>query len=165
MDVDPDEVAQGFWDAVSKVYSPDTEYMVLSWDLVPVAVDYHYDMYVLVDDIVLMLEGLLAEDFSEVRVAWGSSSFRAVWWIRPKESGDGPRELVLDSEWDCILGSYEFLLNERREITVERDEFIGRWFALLRKLVADVEAKNVRMEDTMMFDRAKALIGAAGEGS
>jgi hypothetical protein len=157
---DVNEQAQNLSDAMTLIYTYDTEMMVLSWNDVVVAADYQDDVYVFIDDVVLMLEALRDPDVTAYRMSFVSQTFNAVWRIQVRADG-----LVIRSSWDAAPGGYEFLLNERSELTVNRDFFVAEWKKLLRKVVADVEAKNVRMEDTMMFDRAKALIGAAEGGS
>jgi hypothetical protein len=107
------ETAADFSEAITFAYAKDTEPAVLSWNHVLVAIDYHYDVSVMAEDVVDLLEELEDPGFPETCVNWGSSTFQGQWAIRAT-LGD----LVLTSWWGEVHGSYEFLLNERSELTV-----------------------------------------------
>lgn len=154
--LDVDEIAQEMSDAIALVYPDDTEYLILSWNRVPVIVNYCDDFHVFVYQIVELLEKLQDPDFTEAELCTGASDFFAEWWIR--RDGD---ELVIESRWRSIVGSYEFLLNERSRLTVKADDFTTEWLKVLRRVVEDITAKAVRMEDDDLFVRAKALVVAA----
>jgi hypothetical protein len=152
-----EEIAEDFSEAITCAYAKETEVAFLFWNHLAVVIDYHYDTYVMAEGIVDMLEALRDPAFTATRVFWGSSEFLAEWRLRAAGA-----DVVVDSEWHSAHGSFEFLLNERSELTVGREFFVAEWTKLLRKLVADVAAKEVRMESTAVFDRARALAGTGG---
>ncbi|KIZ15417.1 hypothetical protein [Streptomyces natalensis] len=152
-----EEIPDDFAEAIGIIYPPDTEYLILSWNRIPVVVNYSEDLRVFIWDIVELLEGLQDPEFTESHVTTGASSFFAEWWIRR----DGA-QLIIDSRWSSVVGSYEFLLNERSELTVDAAVFTAEWLKLLRRLVDDMTEKAVRMEDDDLFLRAKALLAASG---
>ncbi|MGW7003159.1 hypothetical protein ACWGCW_10095 [Streptomyces sp. NPDC054933] len=156
--LDVDETADNMADAITLVYPADTEFMILSWNLIPVAVNYCEDIQVFVDDIVMLLEKIQTPDFTEAHVCTGASSFFSEWWIRR----DG-NDLVIDSRWDSVLGNYEFMLNERSKLTVETTVFTGEWLKVLRQLVDDLTKKSVQMENEDTFRRAQSLLAGSGE--
>ncbi|WP_405778528.1 hypothetical protein [Streptomyces sp. NBC_00859] len=156
--LDADEVADSFFEAIGLIYPPNTEYLVLSWNGVPVAVNYAEDLYVFVDDIIVLLEMVRGPEFSHTKLVTGASSFFTTWEIRREGA-----ELIIDSRWESVLGGYEFLLNERGSLRLTTADFAREWLKVLRRLVDDVTSKAVRMEDDAMFLRARALLADHGE--
>lgn len=88
----------------------------------------------------------------------GASSFFTTWEIR--REGD---ELIIDSRWECVLGGYESLLNERGRLILTTADFSREWLKVLRRLVDDITSQAVRMEDDEMFLRAKVLLANRNE--
>ncbi|WP_327296318.1 MULTISPECIES: hypothetical protein [unclassified Streptomyces] len=156
--LDVDQVADSFFEAIGLVYQPDTEYLVLSWNNVLVPVNYAEDLYVFVDDIIVLLETIQAPGFTHAQLVTGASSFFTTWEIRREETN-----LIIDSRWESILGSYEFVLNERSQLTLTAEEFTRQWLKMLRRVVDDITSKAVRIEDDDMFLRAKALLADCSE--
>lgn len=151
--LDVDGVADNLADAITLLYPVDTDVLIVSWNLVPIVLTYGEDVQVVVDDVVVLLEQLQDPGTRTARVYWGSSTFRAEWRLR-REGGI----LVVDSRWDSTLGSYESLLNERSRLTVDTAVFTREWLKVLRRLVEDIAAKAVRLEDADMLRRARALL-------
>ncbi|MFJ4920279.1 hypothetical protein [Streptomyces sp. NPDC088725] len=150
---DVDKVADNFFEAIGIIYRSRTEYLVLSWNGVPVAVNYAEDIYVFIDDIIILLEMLQKPGFTGARLETGASSFSTTWDI----CRDG-ENLVIDSRWESVLGGYEFLLNERSELILNTADFLREWLKVLQRLVDDITAQAVRMDDDDMFLRAKTLL-------
>ncbi|MBY8880539.1 DUF6086 family protein [Actinacidiphila acidipaludis] len=153
---DVDVVADNLADAITMLYPLDTDQLILSWNLVPIALSYCEDVQVMVDDIVVLLEQLRDPATESARVYWGSSTFRAEWRLRR----EGPN-LVVESRWESTSGSYEFLLNDRSPLTVDTVAFTREWLKVLRRLVEDVAAKSVALDNADMLLRARALLTAA----
>ena len=153
-----DEIAQDMSDALVSVYPDDTEYLVLSWNRVPVIVSYCDDLRYFLYQIVELLEKLQSTEFTQAELTTGAADFFAEWWIRL----DG-EDLVIVSRWRNIVGGYEFLLNERGTLTVARAEFVAEWLKVIRRVVTDITAKSVRMEDDDLFVRAKALLAGTDD--
>ncbi|MEV6682623.1 hypothetical protein AB0N09_38040 [Streptomyces erythrochromogenes] len=142
-------------DAVGEMYPSDAEDALLVWNLVPVRLSYAHDLAALLDDLVPLLEELRRPGFSDAEVFWGSDTFSAEWGI--VSEGDSLR---IRARWHSILGSYESLLAERGDAVIPAGEFIGEWAKVLRRIVTDIEAERVRLEDDDLFRRAKALLAA-----
>ncbi|MEV7543058.1 hypothetical protein [Streptomyces sp. NPDC089915] len=147
------ESAADMADAVGEMYSSEAEDAILVWNLVPVRLPYGYDLAALIDDLVPLLEEILRPEFKETEVFWGSDTFSAEWQMtREGES------LRIRARWHSTLGNYESLLAERGDAVVGRLEFVGEWSKVLRRIVADIEAQSVELEDDDVFVRAKALL-------
>ncbi|MFF7999058.1 hypothetical protein [Streptomyces sp. NPDC007917] len=147
------EAADDMADAVGQLYPLETEHAVLVWNRVPVLLEYRYDIPVLLDDLVPLLEGVQRREFSETRVYWGSDTFSAEWLIRR----DGEL-LSIDSRWMAVSGGYESLLNDRSQLAVEINSFVAEWLKVLRRITNDLGAQSVYLEDDEIAVRANALL-------
>ncbi|MEV0663980.1 hypothetical protein ACIBI3_16055 [Actinomadura luteofluorescens] len=146
------ESAEDMADATEQMYPMGTEDAILFWNRVPVRLDYRYDIPVLLDDLVPLLEEVQNPEFSQTKVHWGSDTFSTEWNIARNEDS-----LRIDSRWDSVHGSYEFLLNERSQLTVRIDSFVAEWLKVLRRITSDLVIRHVRLEDDDIATRAKML--------
>ncbi|WP_326592235.1 hypothetical protein [Streptomyces sp. NBC_01294] len=149
------ESAADMADAVGEMYSSEAEDAILVWNLVPVRLPYGYDLAALLDDLVPLLEEIQRLEFSETEVFWGSDTFSAEW--RMVREGDALR---IGARWHSTLGNYETLLAERGDVVVPVKEFVSEWAKVLRRIVTDIEAESVQLDDDDIFLRAKALLAA-----
>lgn len=152
------EVVLDIGDALVAVYPDHAERLIIGWNRVPVVVNYCDDLRYFVDDLVELLEELRSDDFVQAELTTGAADFFAVWSLRP----DG-ENLVIDSRWQNIVGNYEFLLNERSQLTVRRADFVAEWLKVIRRIVDDITARSVSMEIDETFLRAKALLVDSGD--
>ncbi|MCX5377632.1 hypothetical protein [Streptomyces sp. NBC_00091] len=150
------ESAADMADAVGEMYSSEAEDAILVWNLVPVRLSYGYDLAALIDDLVPLLEEIQRPEFSETEVFWGSDTFSAEWRIT-REGGDSLR---IQARWHSALGSYESLLAERGDSVVRTQVFVSEWAKVLQRIVTDMEAESVQLDDDDIFLRAKALLTA-----
>lgn len=109
----------------------------------------------MVDDIAMMLARLAEGSDKPVHVHWGPSGFQAEWRI----TRDGT-DLVIDSRWDSIDYGPAGLLNEHARLVVPEAHFRSEWLKVLRRLVDDISARSVTMEDTLIFDQVRAVLSA-----
>ncbi|MCX5587963.1 hypothetical protein ACFWG6_34235 [Streptomyces erythrochromogenes] len=152
-DVRKCESAADMADAVGEMYSSEAEDAILVWNLVPVRLPYGYDLAALLDDLVPLLEEVRRPEFSETEVFWGSDTFSAEWRI--VREGDSLR---IQARWHSTLGNYESLLAERGDAVVHAQVFVSEWGKVLRRIVADIEAASVQLDDDDIFRRAKDLV-------
>ncbi|MEV5141415.1 hypothetical protein AB0K71_21125 [Streptomyces syringium] len=149
------ESAADMADAVGEMYSSEAEDAILVWNLVPVRLPYGYDLAALLDDLVPLLEEIQRPEFSNAEVFWGSGTFSAEWkMVREADS------LRIQARWHSTLGNYESLLTERGDVVVCTQTFVGEWAKVLKRIVSDIEAEAVELEDDDIFLRAKALLAA-----
>ncbi|MEU3470804.1 hypothetical protein ABZ716_23165 [Streptomyces sp. NPDC006687] len=140
-------------DAVGELYSSETDDAVIVWNRVPVRLSYAHDIAALLDDLVPLLEEVQRADFAQAEVFWGSDTFSAEWTLAREDES-----LRIRSRWHSTLGNYESLLAECGDAVVRPEAFVGEWAKILRRIVADVEAKGVRMEDDDLYRRTKNLL-------
>ncbi|MFD3544283.1 hypothetical protein ACFWUW_01440 [Streptomyces sp. NPDC058655] len=147
-------VADDLADAVGEMYSSQAEDAVLVWNQVPIRLTYRYDIAVMLDDLVPLLEEIRRPEFSETEVFWGSDTFSAEWKLT-REGGD----LRIRARWYSTLGNHESSLTERGDATVGAEEFVRGWSEVLWRIVTDVKTGSVELVDDDLLVRAKVLLG------
>ncbi len=140
-------------DAVGQMYPCEAEDAVLVWNLVPVRLSYGHDVAALLDDLVPLLEAIRQPGCTRAEVFWGSDTFSAEWGI--VREGEALR---IRARWHSTLGNYESLLAERGDVVVPVRDFTDAWAKVLRRIVTDIEAECVELEDADLFRRAGALL-------
>ena len=150
-----EEQVEYLYQAIETIFPDDTEKAYLLWNLVPVRIDYKYDLYILIDDIPPLLNALLNSDRGSHRVGWGSSSFNAEWNI---EWADGI--VKIGSQWNSIAGAYEALLNSRSQLEMEKDVFLSEWKALLRKIIEAIDKSVIAIANQAELDSLRRLESA-----
>ncbi|GAA4325937.1 hypothetical protein BJY14_006153 [Actinomadura luteofluorescens] len=139
--------------ATAQMYPMDTEAAILFWNRVPVRLEYRYDIPVLLDDLVPLLEEVQDPEVPQTEVYWASDTFSAEWNVA--RDGDSLR---IVSRWESVHGSYESLLNDRSQLTVRIDSFVAEWLKVLRRITSDLAARHVRLEDDDIATRAQMLL-------
>ncbi|WNI21734.1 hypothetical protein [Streptomyces sp. ITFR-16] len=150
--VRPCGAAADLADAVAEMYPAETEDAFLLWNLAPVRLSYAGDLAALVDNLVPLLEDVQRPDFSETEVFWGSDMFSAEWSL--VRTG---RSLRIRARWHSTPGNYESLLTERGDAVVRTDVFVGEWAKILRRIVTDIEATSVELDDEDIYRRAREV--------
>lgn len=147
-------VAADLADAVGGMYAAEAEDAVLVWNQVPIRLTYRYDIPVLLDDLVPLLEEVRRPEFTAAEVFWGSDTFSAEWKLA--REGDHVR---IRARWYSTRGNHESSLTERGDVTVGVKEFVSAWCEVLWRIVRDVEAGSVELADGGLLVRVKALLG------
>ncbi len=142
-------------DAVGEMYALGVEDAILVWNRVPVRLSYGYDVAILLDDLVPLLEEVRRPEFSDAEVFWGSDTFSAEWKIVREDD-----LLRIRARWHSVLGNYESLLTERGDAVVHTEVFVSEWSKVLRRIVTDIDAEFVDLNDDDIFLRVKSLIRA-----
>lgn len=143
------------YQAINTIFPDCTEKAYLLWNLIPVRIDYKYDLYVLIDDIPPLLDALLSFDRGSHRVGWGSSSFNAEWNL---EWADGCVKIA--SQWNSVAGAYEALLNNRSKLEMEKDVFLWEWKALLVKIIEAIDFSGIKIANQAELDSLRRLEAA-----
>ena len=138
-----------FSEAIEALFISNTEDAILIWDNIPIRLNYKYDISVIVDDLVPLLEQLSSNSEQGNHVIYfASSSFSTEWsleWVNSL--------LKINSRWYTIVGNYEELLNEHGTIELTINEFLGEWKPLLQKLFNLVRRHHIKLEDPYTFKR------------
>lgn len=148
------------YQAIETIFYDNTEEAHFLWNLIPIRMNYKYDLPVLIDDIPSLLDVLLNSDKGSYQVQWGSNSFRAKWEL---EWVDG--QLIIASHWDSVAGAYEDLLNSRSQIVIKQDTFLYEWKALLKKVIEAINISGIQVtnqEELELIYRLESAIARFG---
>lgn len=121
---EPDD--ESLSDAIQTVFPLATERAILAWNRICVPLSYKYDVSVLADDILRLLESMLAEAQGALVVEWPSSTFAARWTITW-----GDALTTVRAEWRDVSGGIVSLLATHDSISVPTREFLAEWKSLL----------------------------------
>lgn len=117
-------------EAVETIFPLRTESAFMVWRGVHIPLGYKYDLSVMLNDILDMLERLGAEASGRHTVSWPSNTFSVEWNM--KWRGE---VLEIDAEWHSLAGDTEKILKNRENIAVEKDSFIAEWKKPLENIV------------------------------
>ncbi len=149
------ESAADMADAVGEMYASANEQLVLVWNDVAVRLTYDYDLAVMLDDLVPLLEDVLDPEFSGTEVRWGPDTFAAEWMVLREDDF-----LRIRARWHSTHGNCEAKLAEQGDVVVDTEHFVWEWSKVLRRVVWDIETRKVKLEDEDLYLRAKALTRA-----
>jgi hypothetical protein len=116
------------------------------WNLIPVRINYKYDLPILIDDIPPLIDTLMSSELGSYQVSWGSNSFRAKWYLEWVEN-----QLTISSDWDSVAGNYEALLNQNNQIVVDKLGFLNEWKVLLIKIIESVKISGIQIKNQEEF--------------
>ncbi|MGW9310421.1 hypothetical protein ACWGRK_17035 [Saccharomonospora azurea] len=148
----PEGPAADMADAISELYPLDTEDLILVWNLVPIRLSYRYDVSVLMDDLVPLLEEVQGGLRAERAVRWASDTFAAEWKLVPDRT-----RLRISAQWFSTLGNYEDLLNTRGVVETPVENFVREMGKIVDRTCADIEASGIEIEDEDILHRAQSL--------
>jgi len=118
-------------EAIETVFFHRTEDAMLFWNGVIIPINYKYDLSVIIDDIVVMLQNLLGKERGTCEVHFGSNSFLSIWNLKWQNN-----QLEISAEWHSVAGDLNAVLTRCSNLEMPLDDFIAEWKVLL-KLVID----------------------------
>ncbi len=104
------------------------------WNHIHVPLSYKYDISVMLEDILLMLDTLLSESIGSFYVFWPSNTFAAEWQMSWTQDA-----LVVTSVWKSVVGGTVDLLNRSGTLETSKSAFLAEWKMLLRTLIKNLE--------------------------
>ncbi|WP_028580708.1 hypothetical protein [Desulfogranum japonicum] len=124
------DFADNLEDAIESLFYIDTEDAVMNWNGVRLPLSYKYDISVICEDIIGMLESIVDNEKGELFIEWPSNTFRTDWSL--KWEGDS---LDCKSSWFDVSGNIENILNCSGVITLDKTDFVSEWAGLLKKIM------------------------------
>jgi hypothetical protein len=139
---------EDFWRAFRKVFEEYTEDAFLIWNDIPVRLTYEYDIYLHLDSILILLEGLLNSEEGTFKLGWHSDeSFITDWDIKWANNN-----IDIKSQWISISGGYEDLLNSRNHLELPIHTFLCEWKMLLKKVINAINQSGIVISNKDEFD-------------
>jgi len=118
-------------DAVQTVFPLEAECALLAWNWIYVPLTYKYDLSVMIDDVIGLIDSMLAEPSGNRTIQWPSNTFAATWKI---EWGGGIT--TVEAEWISVLGETEAMLARKPKVVLNSSEFVGEWRRPLEVIIA-----------------------------
>jgi hypothetical protein len=146
-------------DAVQTVFPLETEYALMIWNWVYIPLSYKYDLSLMADDSVALVEEMTSEERGRRVIQWPSNTFAATWKV---EWGDG--KATVDAVWDSVLGDTEAQLKAKPTIVVPTVDFVSEWRRPLEVIAAALEGAGYTARALHGLARMKAAIDRTGGG-
>lgn len=148
-----DEHDETIGETVESLFPLDTEHAFVVWNGIYIPLSYKYDLSVIYDDVIEMIETLVESSEGDLTVCWPSSSFDAEWNLK---WADGSVEIK--AEWRRLLGSTERLLRDSGPVVIEIGRFVAEWRSLLMRLYEALDQAGVSQRLTDGMARLRSLI-------
>ena len=145
--VKPNMECEDLRDAIEEIFPMETEDAVIFWNGIPVLLSYKYDICILIDDILPMLESLQSNMSGQYSICFPSNSFRVDWEFEWQNGF-----LKIDSFWHEIKGD-KAQLNKHAGLKIELSSFLTEWEPLLQKIISSLELSQVIIKDHKDFTR------------
>ncbi|MDM8550337.1 hypothetical protein QUF72_09675 [Desulfobacterales bacterium HSG2] len=147
-------VAEDLSEAIEAVFPMETEDAVMMWGSQAVSVSYKYDMSVIVEDVIFMLEFLRRRNSGEETVFFSSDTFNAEWLVKW-----GDERLFIYPTWNSVAGNKCAELNALGAMKVSVSHFVGQWAMVLEKIHEAILMSGVNLEEPEDFDALSSLLG------
>jgi hypothetical protein len=123
------EEEESLRDILENLFVLETEDLILSWNGTRVPISYKYDLPILIDDALELIDVININKSGKREVFWASDTFRSLWNI----SWDD-RLVKCHSAWESTLGGIEQILNSRPDVECEKDAFLAEWGCLFYRI-------------------------------
>jgi hypothetical protein len=117
-----DPAASGLDEVIETVFPLETEDALIVWKATPVPLSYKYDLSVMMEDLLDLLDSLLGESSGEYSLTWPSNTFRAEWKVRWED-----QRLTIEADWQSVVGGTEQVLNAAGRLDVSVKQFVAEW--------------------------------------
>lgn len=135
----PDVACEDLRDAIEEIFPMETEEALLVWSGIPILLSYKYDICILIDDLLPMLEILLRNRSGQYSICFPSNTFRVDWALQWQDG-----LLTIDSAWHEVNGD-KSLLNENSQLNIGLPSFLAEWKSLLQKIISSLELSQVKI--------------------
>ena len=121
-------------DAIESIFPLHTENAIMMWNYICIPLSYKYDISYMMDDILILLKALQSSESGKLTIHWLPDTFRCDWTIRWDTD-----KVDIHSQWESTVGHLEILLNDKPDISLEKDDFIKEWKSILGIVIAGLE--------------------------
>lgn len=144
-------------DAIQTISVLETERAVLVWNWIYVPLTYKYDLSLMVDDVLGMIEAMISEPCGNRRIQWPSNTFAATWDI------EWDSETVsVQAEWTCVLGDTEAMLAAKPNIVIKRTDFLEEWRRPLMVIAAGLNEAGYDAANLPGMERLQDVVRKIG---
>jgi hypothetical protein len=155
-----DPADESLSDAIQTVFCLATEDAIMNWNGVYVPIGYKYDMSMMIDDVLDLLEEMRLVGAGTRVIQWASNTFSATWDVE----WDADMVTVL-AGWIDVIGGTESLLGANCKLCVSKTEFGAEWKRPLEVVLRALEAAGYNDADLEGMNRLRSVSGnIVGEG-
>jgi hypothetical protein len=145
--------AEDIGEAIQIAFPLETEDAMLHWGERKVPISYKYDLSVILEDVVGMLEWCKRSSSTSLDVDFGSDTFAAEWHLERQRDS-----LSITVLWRSVSGDHEEELNQYGPVLIQCSRFVNEWNAVLRVALSGVEGLALRIRDRSLLERVRKLM-------
>ena len=117
-------------DAIQTVFPMLTEKAFLIWKAIYIPLCYKYDISIMANDILDMLENLINKSTGDMSIHWASDTFANVWMLEWNND-----YLEIEAQWNSVIGGTEQILSTKGSIKIPKQRFIAEWGGILNNVI------------------------------
>lgn len=148
-----DADAQSLSDAIQTVFPLETEYAIVVWNWVYVPLTYKYDISMMAEDLVNLIDLMLSNECGKQTIHWPSNTFAATWRVEWSNE-----VATVSADWDCVLGETEPILKNRPTIVLQTVEFVAEWKRPLEVVADALTAAGYTPQQLVGMRRLRDLV-------
>ncbi|POP45808.1 hypothetical protein CHU32_08335 [Superficieibacter electus] len=114
---------------IEDLFPMETEDLMICWNGVRFSLSYKYDIPIIFDDVIQMINNINSSQKGMLNVFWPSNTFRSDWKISWNNEN-----IQCNTIWESVSGNVESVLNRVSSLECTKDYFIGEWIAVLRMI-------------------------------
>jgi hypothetical protein len=140
-------------EALETIFPLTTEFALLAWNDVYVPLTYKYDISIMIDDVIGMLNKIVSVEDGTATIYWPSNNFSSKWILSWNTSG-----LSIETVWESVIGGTESLLNRAPYLEIDKNEFLFAWKPLLRKIRGCITAYSGSVDTKFLLVDLEATL-------
>jgi hypothetical protein len=138
--------ANSIGDAIEASFPLNSEHAVIIWNYVPILLTYKYDVGMIIDDILKMLNRIRCRESGQMSIRWPSNTFACTWCFDWREGN-----ISIRAEWESVIGDTESLLNQNNFIAICSESFFVEWKKVLYNIINALNACGYKKDDLLGF--------------
>lgn len=138
-------------EAIQLSFPLDTADAVLQWNEVSIPISYKYDLSVIFEDVLEILESCL--DGKTTEICFGSDTFNSDWAVKPQDG-----MVSISTYWHSVVGDTESDLNKNSDLVVPKMYFLLQWSRLVEMALSGVRQTDLNLQDPQLLYEAEALL-------
>jgi hypothetical protein len=136
-------------EAMETVFPLFAEFAFIIWNNIYIPITYKYDISLMLDDIITMLEKLTGPS-GTYSIHWPSNTFEVTWAIEWEGN-----DVKIHGEWNSVIGNLEGLLSDNNNLELKKESFIYEWKGILENAYRALSKAGYNEDILENMDRLK----------
>jgi hypothetical protein len=141
-------------DAIEAIFPLETNNLVLTWNNIPIQLNYKYDISIMVYDFISIVKFIQFNGTNELEFQWASNTFASLWKLTKKD-----RIINIKTKWYVTNGNIENLLNNVSENEIKIKKLENEIKKLLFFLYKSLKKSGVDCNSIEGFDELVSCFG------